>query len=690
MRFCTTDPERPIHPRFFIVVLSLFLFSGGYVPLLAQNSSYFDGPYIFQQPDSIQLKWIAQGVPNDTTIARSEATVFQQDSLPIVDLQRLQFPTKQASTYTDVERIVAISDVHGQYELMHELLRTSGVIDTADNWSLGNGHLVVIGDNFDRGDEVLPILWLLFKLEQQAIAQGGQLHLLLGNHELMVLHGDLRYLHKKYNYTAGALQTPYKNLFAAGSVLGDWIAQHRVAVSVNGNLFLHAGISPKLLALNLSLEEINTAFRERILRQPDEVIDADPVLDLLYGSDGPLWYRGYFGEEAISTSKFKRQLKKYALQKIIVGHTSQEEIHQLYDNKLVVIDCSIKLGQHGQVLLIEKSEIYIIDQDGEQLPIAITEHKKTSSIQEALMASSSRPEFTLRTNFQQLIRGKTKEEFQPVEFSLRTANFAHSFSGRVRARGNFRKQVCHFPPLLVDLKKTDLDSLDYMRHDKLKLVIPCHLSKSQQINLYKEFLLYDLYHIINDHGLKAKLVDVEIIGPKNTHQVTGFLIETERDYAHRTGARVAKASRVRSSKLDRKAFVRMQFFQYMIANCDWSLANNHNIELVQFPDKPRPEVIAYDFDYSGFVGNQYAAPSPTLPIKSVHDRYFFSYPTTDEEINQAITYFLAQEATIYAACTAADYLSPKDQEKCIHYLRSFFDLLRKPERFKKKISQWNR
>ncbi|WP_169433317.1 metallophosphoesterase [Lewinella cohaerens] len=679
--------QRAIRFRCCHSLLLLGLFAVLYFPLQAQQADYFDGPYIFQQTDSLQLKWIERGVPYDTTIAHADATVFQRDSLPLVNLQRLSFPTAKASTYTGIDRIIAISDVHGQYQLMRELLLSSGVIDTTNNWALGDGHLVVIGDNFDRGDEVLPILWLLFELEQQALANGGHLHLLLGNHELMVLHGDIRYLHKKYNYTAGALQTPYPELFARGSILGDWIAQHQVAVSINEHLFVHAGISPEVLKLDLSLEALNTTFRERILRQPYDAIAADPTLDLLYGGEGPLWYRGYFGNEAISKGKFKKQLKAYDQEKIIVGHTSQEDIHPLYGGKLIVIDCSIKLGVRGQVLLIENDAVYIIDQDGEQLPIVMKKHAPTTSIQEVLMASSSRPQLTIETDFQQLLKGKMEEEYQPAEISLRTADFAHTLHGRIRTRGNMRKQACELPPLLIDLRKSDLDSLEYIRHDKLKLVIPCQENSSYQTNLYKEFLIYDLYQLINDHGIQTQLVDIEIIDAKGQRQLTGFLIETERDYEHRTGAQVLQTGRVTSSVLDREYFVRMQFFQYMIANCDWALTGKHNLELVKFPDKERAEVIAYDFDYSGFVGNGYAVPAPSLPIKSVHERYFFSYPTTDEEIDQTISYFLKQETEIYATCAAADYLSVKDREKCQDYLRSFFDLLRNPKKFKRRIGR---
>lgn len=303
------------------------------------------------------------------------------------------------------------------------------------------------------------------------------------------------------------------------------------------------------------------------------------------------------------------------------------------------------------------------------------------------MASTTRPQLTLRTDFLQLSRRRANEEYQVAEISLRTDALDHTLAGRVRVRGNMRKEVCALPPIMIDLQKSDLDSLDYLRHDKLKLVIPCQQRTFSQTNIYKEYLVYELYRQVSDHGFKTQLVDLQIISPKKEYEMTGFLIETEQDYAHRTGAMVLQSGQASASAVDRQRFVRTMFFQYMIANTDWSVFNKHNLELVKYPDNPRTEFIAYDFDYAGFVGNNYAVPADILPIKSIHDRHFFSYPTTDEEINEAITYFLEREEAIYAACAAADYLDAETREKCQDYLRPFFDLLRDPERFKRAIGR---
>jgi len=90
-------------------------------------------------------------------------------------------------------------------------------------------------------------------------------HVLLGNHEVMVLQGDIRYLNRKYLYTSGVLKNRYHLMFAEGSILGDWIAQHKVMVSINRSLFLHGGISEDILKLDYSLEEMNKNFTRHLV-----------------------------------------------------------------------------------------------------------------------------------------------------------------------------------------------------------------------------------------------------------------------------------------------------------------------------------------------------------------------------------------------------------------------------------------
>ena len=121
---------------------------------------------------------------------------------------------------------------------------------------------MVLGDVFDRGPNHLEILWLLYGLEAQAAKAGGGVHFVLGNHETMVLRGDLRYLNPKYVASARALGVAsYSELFDARSVLGQWLRSRPVISKVNDMLCLHGGISRALLDRKLTLADINGTVR---------------------------------------------------------------------------------------------------------------------------------------------------------------------------------------------------------------------------------------------------------------------------------------------------------------------------------------------------------------------------------------------------------------------------------------------
>jgi hypothetical protein len=117
-------------------------------------------------------------------------------------------------------------------------------MDSAYNWIFGDGHLVLTGDFFDRGDQVTEVLWLIYSLEDKAKAVGGYVHFVLGNHEIMNLSGDLRYLHPKYVQNTVLLNEDYMgSLYGESSEIGRWLRTKNIVEKVGTILFAHAGIS---------------------------------------------------------------------------------------------------------------------------------------------------------------------------------------------------------------------------------------------------------------------------------------------------------------------------------------------------------------------------------------------------------------------------------------------------------------
>lgn len=256
-----------------------------------------------------------------------------------------------------------VADTHGEYEILVSMLRAHKVIGRDLAWNFARGHLVVLGDVFDRGPNHLEILWLLYELEAQARKAGGGVHLLLGNHEVMALEGDARYLNARYADSARVLgQARYADLFAANTLLGQWLRTRPALVKVNENLCLHAGVSRALLDSRLTLAEINAAVRSVLNGEPGQ----GAIAELVMGPFGPLWYRGYFAEQSgfptASGEDVALTLATFGARRILVGHTRVADITPLYDGRVIAVQVYPERDDSGQVhfqsLLIRKGQLW--------------------------------------------------------------------------------------------------------------------------------------------------------------------------------------------------------------------------------------------------------------------------------------------------------------------------------------------
>ena len=309
------------------------------------------------------------------------------------------------------------------------------------------------------------------------------------------------------------------------------------------------------------------------------------------------------------------------------------------------------------------------------------------SLFSALYDYEGRPKLKITTDYGHLKSKRLKEEYQEATFEWPEKGL--TLPSRVRSRGNVRKKVCRVPPVKFDFSKSSLDSAGFFPIDKLKMVWPCKERDLDQEKLYKEFFLYGLFNILEPNGLRAKLVDVTVYKhdkPEIDEEFTALVVEDEDEYSRRNNARVIETGKIMPTILDRESFLKMLFFQYMISNTDFSISTKHNIEMVKLADQPKIIALPYDFDYAGFVGQSYAVPHESLPIRSVHDRYFFKYPVTEAEADFAINFFTEKKEEILTYCRNATYMNPDAIEDNIKYLMEFFDELeQKPDKIKDKL-----
>ena len=288
------------------------------------------------------------------------------------------------NAYDGVSRILAIGDLHGEYDGFANLLINTGVVDQKLNWRWGKGHIVICGDVFDRGQKVTECLWLIYKLQQQARSAGGEVHLILGNHEIIHLlkmgRGDLATKYAVLFYNAGL---DYADFFGSEFELGRWLRARPLAVRIGDNLFVHGGIPPECIENELDIEKMNTCARTVLNDEDFRPKDADRLTQLAFTCTE---YRGYFdggGDYYRSLEgKMDEILAFYGVRHIVVGHTIVDEVTTLKNGTVIAIDVPFGTDQiQEQALLIENDRLFKIYADGRKETI---DSNIKTSIQPAL------------------------------------------------------------------------------------------------------------------------------------------------------------------------------------------------------------------------------------------------------------------------------------------------------------------
>lgn len=293
--------------------------------------------------------------PGPTTPASAPAAKPAPPAAPVAAVpSRLPAPA----------RLVAIGDVHGDLEATRAALRLAGAIDERDRW-IGKQLVVVqTGDQLDRGDGERQILDLLERLQAEAVAAGGALHVLNGNHELMNAAGDLRYV------TAGGFldfaEVPGLDAadprgarvppamrgrllaFAPGGPYARKLAARPTLLVVGDSVFAHGGVLP---AHARRLEEINKEVQQWLLGEGE----ISP--DIVQGDDSPVWTRRFCeGPGPADCAVADETLGILNVKRMVVGHTVHKEgIVRNCDGKVWCIDVGMAAyyGGHPEVLEIK-------------------------------------------------------------------------------------------------------------------------------------------------------------------------------------------------------------------------------------------------------------------------------------------------------------------------------------------------
>lgn len=256
---------------------------------------------------------------------------------------------------------------------------------------------------------------------------------------------------------------------------------------------------------------------------------------------------------------------------------------------------------------------------------------------------------------------------------------------RLKARGNFRRGHCIFPPIYLNFKTDPIKNTDLKEIKKMKLVTHCSMLKTYQDYIIKEYLAYKIYNQLTDLSFRVKLVNINYIdtGKKGrTYTKEGFLIEPIDLLIKRTKSVEVNGNFVNADKVIDEDMARVALFEYLIGNTDWRIKGGHNMKYIKLFDELSPKVtpVPYDFDFAGFVHTNYAKPQEWTSIKSVTEReYLGNCNINDEILLKTIDTFVRNKEKFYSIINDCNALSNKEKRRLLDFVKGFYNEAASPQ-----------
>ncbi|KAI8892782.1 Metallo-dependent phosphatase-like protein [Globomyces pollinis-pini] len=263
------------------------------------------------------------------------------------------YQSLKSTTASGQSKIIAIGDLHGDLPNTLKTFKMAGLIDDKHDWCANDTIFVQTGDIVDRGPDTIELYKLMMKLTAQAESAGGKVVELLGNHEVMNMHLDYRYVTQEDIASFGGVEKRVEE-WSNNGWLGSYLRTLGISAWVNGTVFFHGGANTKWAKLTVS--GINKQAKEGLELPPQESYRWP-----IFGGDGPLWYRGYAQDPPSVCEELETALKHMNATRMVVGHTPQAsgEILKRCDGQVYVIDVGISrvYGGHSAAIEIVGDEV---------------------------------------------------------------------------------------------------------------------------------------------------------------------------------------------------------------------------------------------------------------------------------------------------------------------------------------------
>jgi len=259
---------------------------------------------------------------------------------------------------------------------------------------------------------------------------------------------------------------------------------------------------------------------------------------------------------------------------------------------------------------------------------------------------------------------------------------------RLRARGNFRRAKCYFPPIKMKIKKSQSKNTVFTGNKSLKLVLPCRTENAKNDNILKEYIAYKIYELISPYHFKTRRVNVDFTEPKGkkskSFALKGFLIEDDSRLAKRWEGRVVEQF-IHPMAMQGITSTQHAFFQYLIGNTDFSVSFQHNGKLLYTNKEFLP--LPYDFDMTGWVDPSYGFGNPTLGLSSLTERVYRGFKRDAEIMNTVRQQYLDSKESIVSLLNSFknEFDDQSEFNKMFKFMNGFFEIIEDDKKFNKQI-----
>lgn len=284
-----------------------------------------------------------------------------------------------------------------------------------------------------------------------------------------------------------------------------------------------------------------------------------------------------------------------------------------------------------------------------------------------------------------LMNERPFESELPATFEItNSADATESVDIQIRTRGRFRRreEVCRFPPLRLNFKKSIVKDTLLHKQDKVKLVTHCMTATRFEQNVLKEYLAYRILNEFTDNSFRVRLLRITYVDNEGRFDdITrlGFVIEYSKRLAKRIGGNILEMERVSVADLDPVHTNQVSLFHYLIGNTDYSpvrgvpdepcchnhvLLGSENLQVLSIP---------YDFDQSGLVNAPYAAPNPRFGLRNVKQRLYRGRCEFNEQIPATLAGIRTKRESVMAIIGTLPDASKATTKALTKYVAEFFD-----------------